>query len=168
SEIQPVDPVAQSVRVQPGTVAGRAQRVGVVPAEQDPHVHLVGAALDPSEPGAQSRVAPVSVAALPFQHGLALLGAQLAPGDVERNELPLGEADQHRALPLAGAAVPRAQRSLLDAQRVIGENLRPIDAQGTAEAAAGRTGPDRRLVAEEARACRLEATGAAGTHQSLP
>src|SRR5262249_41050022 len=124
-------------------------------------------ALHPPEPGAETWVTAAPVTALAFQHRLALLRPELAPGDVEGNALSLREANEHRALPLARPAVPRAERSVLDAQRVVGEDLRPVDAQRPPETAARRTGTDRRLVAEKAGARALEGPGAPGTHQAL-
>src|SRR5262249_38058789 len=120
------------------------------------------------EPGAEPGVPPSAVGTLALEHRLALLGPELLPGDVERDAVRLREADQLAALPLAGAPVPGPQRPGGDAQRVVGNDLGPVDPEGAAEAATRRTGAHRGLVAEEARPRGLEPTGAGRGHQALP
>ncbi len=43
-KVEPADPIAERVRVEPGTLAGAAERVRAVAAEQHAHVHLVACA----------------------------------------------------------------------------------------------------------------------------
>src|SRR5262249_4193228 len=163
----PADAVAERVCIEPRAVAVGTKGVLPVAAEQHPHVHLVGAGLHPPEPGAEPGVPAAAVGALALEHRLALLGPQLPPRDIERDALGLRDPGQLPALPLARAPVPGPERALGDAQRVVGDDLRPVDPEGASEPATGRARTHRRLVAEEPRPGRLEPPGAGRAHQAL-
>ena len=56
-----VDAVQQRVGLQPPAVAVRAEAVAAVARQEDAHVHLVGAALEPAEPAADAVVLALAV-----------------------------------------------------------------------------------------------------------
>ena len=134
-----------------------AEVVGAVARQQHAHVHLVGARLEPLEPGAHARVTcpPVQVPS-PSKTTPRCSARELAPRLVERDALPLAELHERAALPLGRGAGPGPDRAALEGSRLVGDHLVPVDADGAAEAAALGAGAGRRLVREEPDPRRLE------------
>src|SRR5690606_5906809 len=112
-------------------------------------VHLVALALEPLEPGDEARIAIAAPAAFALDDRALVLLAELAPGAIEGNALPLAERPQHAPLPRGLGAVPGTNGAPLERQALVGDHLAPVDSQHAAEAAALRAGAQRRLIGKQ-------------------
>ena len=150
-ELAAADAPEEAGGLQQRAVAGAAGRVGAVARQQHPHVHLVGARLEPGKeaPGAVPDLArPGSLA---FDHPAACLGGKLAPGGIERNPAKLRELLQVLLAFGVGLRLPGLDGTPAQRARLVGDHQPVVDADGAAEAAAGLARPQRRVERELAR-----------------
>ena len=166
AEIEAAHEIRASCGVEARAVAGGAGHVVAVTREEDAHVHLVRAALEPLEPRLDARILAAGPVALALDDGGALLVRELLPRHVERDLPLLGELDENAALPLARLARPRLDRALLEGLGLVGDDLVPVDGDDAAEATAVGARAERRVVREEAGARGLEGARAARAHEA--
>ena len=149
--------VEQGVGLQACAVAGRAGRVRAVLREQHADVHLVRLALQPVEeaphpvPDAGPGGLPVHPLGLAFQHPVAVLVLYLAPGGVERDAALLGVLLDVGLAFLEAGRLPRADRAVAQALRLVRDDQAEVDADHAAKAPAGVAGAKRRVEREQAR-----------------
>ena len=159
----------QAFQPQARAAAAWAGRVAAVFGEQHANVHLVGLALQIRKKAADAvpGLLPLAVPARrAVQHPIALRGRELAPGNVARNALGLGVAQQvvldffPRGC-LDGFDGAGAQRQL-----VVGHDQIPIHPNHPAKAPALGAGPCRRVKGKQRGQRRLVADGALGAMQA--
>ena len=165
TEVEPTDEVRACGRVQPSPLANDARDVVAVAREEDAHVHLVGAALEPLEPGLDARVLAARPVTFSVDDRRALLFRELLPGDVERDLPLLREANEDLALPFARFPRPRLDAALLERLRLVRDDLVPVDRDHATKALAAGARAERRVVREEPGSRRIEDPRAARTHE---
>src|SRR5690606_28315770 len=164
SQMLAARPVAQCLGTEPLPLAAFTQIVRAVPGQQHAHVHLVGAGLEPTKPAEHSRKQALFPVPIAFEDPITLALAELDPGLVERDRMALAQLLELRTLPLGRAAAPGPDGALSQRQVRVRNDLVERHSQRAAEAAALRTGSERRLEGKQPGtrwAQHLEADGAA-------
>ena len=150
-ELAAPDAPQQRLALQACAVAGTAGRIGAVARQQHPHVHLVGARLEPREEALHPVPDLLGPRALALDHPATRLGGQLTPGSVERNAAQLRESLQVLLAFLVGLGLPRLDGPAAERAGVVGNDEPVVDPDGAAEPAAALAGPERRVERELAR-----------------
>src|SRR6185436_19046246 len=150
------DPPQQRVRLEAAAFADLARRVRAITRQQHADMHLVGLAFQPVEivlyaiPGARPGFLPVHPFRLAVDHPALLCRAQVPPGFVERNAALLRILDEVVLAFLETLRLPGFHRAAAKRFRLVWNHQPVIDADDTAEAAAGVAGADRRVEREGA------------------
>ena len=143
----PVDREQQRLRLQPPAVAGRAEAVAAVAGQEDAHVHLVGAALEPAEPAADA-----VVLALAVDDQRRCCSAQLVERRRQSESSCLRQKrEQLAALPLGRRRAPRLDGAVGERLARIGDDEVEVDVDDAPEAAAGLAGAERAVEGEQVR-----------------
>jgi len=142
--------------------AFRALFIGAPAGEEDPHVHLVGAGLEPPEEPAD---------AVPFRFPLAgdvrrvavfeepaMGGRELVPRHVHGDAFLFAGLRQVALAFAVDVALERGDGALGERQLGVGDDLLPVESDHAAEAAALGAGADRRIEREQRRRGGSEAT----------
>src|ERR1043166_4293794 len=145
-ERPPADAHVSRLLPQTPAAAVGAERVAAVLGEEDADVQLVLLRLQPLEEAAHA--APTLLA---LDDGALLLPRQLLKGNVERNPLLLAETAQLRARPVVLRLRPRLNRALGERELRVRDDEVEVEADGVAEALAGRARAEGVVEAEEAR-----------------
>ena len=148
----------ERVGLEPRAAARRARRVRAVARQQHADVHLVGLGLEPGEealhavPLARPGLPPAHPVRVALDHPAAVPLGQVAPRGVERDAaLPRHLLEVVLALAIA-LRLPRLDRAVARALRLVRDHEAVVDADHAPEAAAGLARADRRVEREEARA----------------
>ena len=143
------DPPQQCIRFQAAALAGRARRVRAIARQQHADMHLVRFTLQPVEVmlHAVPDAGPGFFPAHPFRFAVddpALLRrAQISPGLVERDAALLRVLDEVVLAFLEARRLPRLDRAAAQGLRFVGDHQPVVDADDTAESAAGVAGAHR-------------------------
>ena len=140
--------------LQASAVALVARRVGTVAAEEDAHVHLVGARFLPLEEAAHAIplavvVGFLGIAPVALDEPLAVLLAELVEGQIDVHPACPGALDEVVLAVAIGLAAEGFHEALADAEGFIGHRLGQIQPERPAEPAAGGTGSDGVVETEE-------------------
>ncbi len=105
-------------------------------------MHLVGFRLEPGEEALDAVPDSLGPFAFAFDHPLAALGAELAPGRVERDAALFGELLQVFLTFRVGLGLPGLDGAAAKRLTFIGNDEAVVDADRAAEAAAGLASTD--------------------------
>jgi len=123
----------------------RAERVTAIAAQKNAHVQFIFLALEPAEKSLHARKIRFAIA---FDDCIALRGAQLAEGRVERNALVASVRTHiHRQLPVTRLR-PRFDRAIRQRFALVRHYAIEIEINCVAEALAARTGSVRVVEGE--------------------
>src|SRR4051812_26629857 len=106
--------IAERGVVEPFASASDAWIVRPEAREQNAHVHLVGARLEPLEPRAEPRIFATRPGSLTVDDHLLMLERERAPWCIERNANPFGVLAEHPTFVRARLSVPRTDGAFLD------------------------------------------------------
>src|SRR6266581_987374 len=141
-------PPQQRVGLEARAAAGRTRRVGAIARQEHAHVHLVSLGLQPAEetrdavPGARPGFSPAHPFGLALEHPFALLRAQIAKRNVERNAALLRVLfDVVLALVKAGG-LPGPDSAFAQRLRLVRDDESVVDADHAPKAAAGLAGAE--------------------------
>src|SRR5690606_5181754 len=125
------------LRLQPRTLARRAEIVRAVLRQQHADVHLVGAAFEPGEEALHAVPLALAPGAFALDHPVAFLVAELGPRHVDAHAALSREAQQIVLTLAIALALERLHRTLGEGLVRIRNREPVVDADGAAEAAAG-------------------------------
>ena len=138
------DPERLGLQTGPATV--RTRIIGTVARQQDPHMDLVGAALQPGEKGLQT-----DEISLPGPDESTRLLGEIAPRDIEGNAFLSAGSEELFIELLVGRGIPGRDGSLLQGPDRIRNDPLAVDADDPPEALTAGAGPERRIEREQRR-----------------
>ena len=140
---------AEGFGLEAQAAAGRAGVVGAVAGEEDAHVHLVGALLEPAEEALHAipilrpgLAVFLAVAGFAVDHEALLLGRERGERDVGRDFLLLGENVEVFFGLAVDFALPALDGAVVEGEGLVGDGEAVVDVDHAAEAAALRAGAE--------------------------